>query len=112
MGGVFPARARACDGGILLGHGTGVQKRLFGEVEEGLFGEEVEALVFHFGFGGGVGGEEADAVDGADGEDGGGETQGVAVLAEGFKEGVGGVVVALAGVLNGGEEGAGEEEEV
>ena len=68
-----------------------------GEVEEGLFKEEVEALRLHFCSGGGAGGEEADGIDGADGEDGGGEVQVLPVLAEGFEEGVGGVVVALAG---------------
>ena len=83
-----------------------------GEVEEGLFGEEVEALGLHFCSGGGVGGEEADGVDGADGENGGGKVQVVPVLAEGFEEGVRGVVVALTGVLDRGEEGAGEEKKV
>lgn len=80
--------------------------------EEGLFADKVEALRLHFASGGGMGGEEAHAVDEADGEDGGGQVQVVALLAEGFEEGVGCVVVTLVRVLERGEEGAGEEQEV
>lgn len=113
VGRVFPTRRGGMrDGQDGWGRGTEGQKGELGEVEEGLFRKEVEALGLHFDSGGGVGGEEADVVDGADVEDGSGEVEGVAVLAEGFEEGVGGVVVTLARVLNGCEEGAGEKEEV
>ncbi len=92
--------------------GVGVQEAEVEVVEEVAFVEEVVALGLEGAAGGGVPGHEADVGDGADVEDGGGEVEVVAVAGEGFEEGVGGVVVGLAGLVDDGDGGGGQEEEV
>ena len=104
-GGRSPARGGA-------GWGLRVEEGEVQVVEEGLLPEEVVALGLQALARGGVRGHEADVVDGADVEHGGGQAEAVPVLAEGFEEGVGGVVVALARLVDDCDRGAGHEEEI
>ena len=81
-------------------------------VEELSLAEEMMAVGFQTLSRLGGLGYEPDVVDGAHVEHGGGSVEAMAVLAEGFEERVGGVVVGLAGYVVHRYGGAGHEEEV